>query len=486
MKPKNPLLQTLTKDELIDKIINLDEKLEKLEKVIHEKDKIIKDLNERLKRQDERLKRHSQNSSKPPSADQYARQPKPQSERKKSGKKPGGQPGHKGITLQPTEEPDIIKNYGIDQCESCAHDLSNIQATHTVRQEIDIPPVKPIITEHHIASKTCPQCKKTSTVGPAHLTQAIQYGQRVKTLASYLHYDQLIPLQRIQNMFADVFSLSMSEGTIVNMHEELFRNLVTNEVATHEQLLQNHSLHFDETGVFINGKLHWLHSASANAATAYFVHHNRGAKAIDAFNILPRFTGVAVHDHWKSYFTYDQAKHSLCNAHHLRELRGIFENYHQPWAQEMRQHLLRINQSVADAKVAFQADLPKDLLEGFSQVYDAILRNALPQIPIVKSSGKRGKAKQHPAKNLHDRLTQYKTDTLRFMYDLKVPFTNNQAESDIRMTKVKQKISGGFRNINGAHRFCRIRGFISTSRKQGLNVFKSLETVARGQSSGWA
>jgi len=459
----------------------------KLRKSILERDAIITEQNNKIRKLEERLKRHSQNSNQPPSTDQYAKKNRPKSEREKSGKKPGGQPGHKGITLQSGPNPDKVIYCNVDQCKACHYDLSAIQPYECVkRQECDIPYIKPTITEYRVTAKVCPRCKRVNKAkGPEHLTQQIQYGQKIVSLATYLHYDQLIPLKRIQGIFYDLFSITISEGTLVNKHSQLFNQLSHSESRIHKNLLKSPVNNCDETSMRVDGKTRWLHVVSNDTNTAYLSHNKRGTEAMDAMGILPHFEGVVVHDNWKPYFTYQNANHSLCNAHHIRELRSIDENYEQPWAKEMRQHLLNISRLVNEYKNAGKSNLPEKIIKKFSERYDSILDSAISQIPTLKATSpnpkKRGRVKQHPAKNLHDRLTKQKEETLRFMHDFMVPFTNNQAEQDIRMTKVKLKVSGCFRSQEGADRFCRIRGYISTSRKRGLNILQSLKNAIRGQ-----
>jgi transposase len=271
---------------------------------------------------------------------------------------------------------------------------------------------------------------------------------------------------------------------LVKKHGQLYEQLSQSESIVWVNLIASPVINCDETGVRIKGKNRWGHVISNGANTAYFCHGKRGVDAMNEMGILPNYKGVAVHDHWKPYFTYKDMRHSLCNAHHIRELRGINENYEQPWAKEMRQHLLDINAMVNEYKNAGKSYLPSKEIKKLSEQYDAILNVGLTQIPVINPTStktkKRGRIKQHPAKNLHDRLTNQKMETLRFMYDFRVPFTNNQAEQDIRMAKVKLKISGCFRSQEGAERFCRIRGYISTSRKRGLNVLRSIEIAIRG------
>jgi transposase len=466
--------------DLIDLVEKLREEIADLKRQLAEKDLIIAEKDRRIKDLEDRLNKNSQNSSKPPSTDFFR---KPKSERTSSGKKAGGQQGHEGSTLKQVANPDLVEKHDIDQCDSCQSDLSNVQAVYAKRQEVDIPTIKPITTEHQIASKKCPNCKTVSVAkAPAHLTQKIQYGPQVKAITSYFNNDQLIPVQRTKNVLNDIFSIPVSEGTIVNINTELFEKLADHEAKSREKILQSPVIHLDETGVDINGELHWLHVASTSTQTLYYVHPSRGTKAIDAINILPQYTGAAIHDHLKAYFQYTKATHSLCNAHHIRELRGMHENYQQQWALEMINFLIALNTEIHNLKAVGHTIVSKKRMATVSDKYDEILKNGLPQIPAIKlSSGVRGRKKQHPAKNLWDRLIKFKSETLLFASNFQVPFTNNQAEQDIRMTKVKQKISGGFRSVDGANNFCRIRGFISTSKKQKVNVLHAIGSIFRSQ-----
>jgi transposase/uncharacterized coiled-coil protein SlyX len=492
MKQKRNLLLANEKEQLVDKILELENDQEHLNKKIHElektldkKDTTISELQEKLKKYKEQLNRNSKNSSKPPSTDGF-KKCKPTSERTKSEKKSGGQPGHEGVTLQAVENPDEIKTYAVDQCDACDADLSKVQVTGYIeRQEVDIPPVKPIVTEHRMEIKTCPTCKTKNTAKcPEYLTQAIQYGPRIESLVAYLSHAQFIPLKRIQELCNDIFSLPISQGTLVNMHRNMYEQLEETEKAIKANLINSQTCSLDETSQRNMGKTQWLHSASTETDTFYFAHAKRGIEAMNAMGILPHYKGTAVHDHWKPYFTYKNVVHALCNAHHLRELRSMHENYNQNWAQEMREHLVLILKTVNEYKHNGKTRLTNELLKDFSDTYDAILKKGLSAIPTISTSEsvkKRGRIKQHPAKNLHDRLTNFKMETLRFMYDFNVPFTNNLAERDIRMIKVKSKVSGTFRSAEGVAHFCRIRGYISTSRKRKLNIFSSLEKAARGQ-----
>jgi transposase len=317
-------------------------------------------------------------------------------------------------------------------------------------------------------------------VFPADVNSGVQYGSGLKGLMVYLSDYQLLPSERACELLSDVLGCKISEGTIYNSRQKCFEKLETVEskIIT---AIQNAAVgNFDETGIHINGKLHWLHVASNEDLTYYYVHAKRGKVAMDEMNILPEFHGVSVHDGWSSYAMYD-CSHALCNAHHLRELKYIAEQYQQPWATEMSSLLVEIKAHIEEVKALGQQALSPENLQLFQARYQKLLETGLaanPSIPPNPDSPKsRGRPKQSPAKNLLDRLLLQQEQVLAFMLDFRVPFDNNQAERDIRMTKVKQKISGGFRSFLGAQIFCRIRGYISTLKKQGLSVLNALKLL---------
>jgi transposase len=298
----------------------------------------------------------------------------------------------------------------------------------------------------------------------------------------YLLDYQLLPSARVAELLSDVFGCELSEATLYTSRESCFAGLATVEMAIAAQVQHAEVLHCDETGMRVNGKLWWLHVASTDGLTFYFVHTKRGKEAMDAMGILPHYEGISVHDGLKSYAQY-ACQHALCNAHHLRELTFILERYQQIWAEEMSILLCDLKQQVDDAKARAEKALEPELVQWFEERYQTLIQaglaaNPRPELPpdAVKP---RGRPKQSPAKNLLDRL-QHQDQVLAFMYDFQVPFDNNQAERDLRMMKLKQKISGGFRSVQGAQMFARIRGYISTLKKQGLNVLDALKQVFLG------
>lgn len=438
---------------------------------------------ERIKVLEGQLSKNSTNSSKPPSSDGLNKpKPNPKSLREKGTRKTGGQNGHEGKTLLQVENPDVVVNHTVDICESCLASLADVAANdHERRQEFDLPEIKPIVTEHRAEIKTCPLCGcKNKGKFPEGIIQPVQYGSRVKATASYMNHYQLIPYARLSEMFTDVFNTPLSEGTLFNTHKTAYENLAEYEAEVKQQLINSPVANFDESGLRVLKQLYWLHVTSTSTYTHYEVHKKRGAQAMEAIGILPHFKGRAIHDHWKPYFQFE-CKHGLCNTHHSRELVYHEEQYAQEWAEKMKGCLFEIKQEVDVHKAAGKLKLPAFRLRYFEKKYDKILKAGLKEIPVIPQTGKKkGKPKQHPAKNLADRLIEFKAETLAFMYDFTVPFTNNSAEQAIRMNKVKQKISGCFRSLRGAQMFLRTRGYISTARKNGLNPLNALMNVFKG------
>jgi len=293
---------------------------------------------------------------------------------------------------------------------------------------------------------------------------------------------QLLPYARQSELFADVFNHPLSVGTLQNIRQRCAQRLKPIVAAIRQALIDAEVVHFDESGLRVAAHRQWLHVASTATLTYYRVHPKRGRQALNEIAILPQLQGTAIHDGYSSYFGYAQCNHGLCNAHHLRELTFIHEHYQQGWAQAMIDCLLDIKQVVDEAKVRGKTQRSSKTCQVLAQRYETILDQALEQIPELPPAEKptRGRKKQHPAKNLRDRLSTHQSAVLAFMYDFQVPFDNNQAERDIRMIKVQQKISGGFRTRAGAHRFSDIRSYISTARKQGLKVMDVLQQVFSG------
>jgi transposase len=353
------------------------------------------------------------------------------------------------------------------------------------RQVFDLPAIRIEVTAHRAEIKVCPVCGRANKGAfPAAVTQAVQYGPTVNTWASYFTNQQHIPVERTTEIFADLVQHQVSEATVLKASEHLDRCIAPSTEAVKGMLREAKVLHVDEAGLRVTGKLHWLHVACTASLTSYEVHAKRGQEAMDDAGILRAFRGTAVHDHWRPYLKYDECDPALCNAHHLRELRFIDTQYQQPWANDMAKLLLEIKAAVEAAPAPAMRLSPPELA-AFAQRYDAVVQagfeaNPAP-IPTTEGEGKkRGRPKQPPPVNLLIRLRDFKNQVLAFMADFRIPFDNNQGERDIRMVKVKQKVSGGFRTLEGAQRFGRIRGYISTARKHAKNVFEAIRDAFDG------
>jgi transposase len=430
------------------------------------------------------VKKNSSNSSKPPASDGFGKKTK--SLRIKGQNQTGGQPDHPGSTLEWSSKLDEIVTHQVHQCQECGTSLTAEPVkTEWARQVYDIPPIELKVTEHQAQVKDCPHCgTENQAEFPAFVTNVVQYGARLKSMMVYLMEGQLLPSARTCEILSDIVGVNVSEGTLFNTRSQCFEQLATQERKIKSEIVASSVVHFDETGMQVNGKLWWLHVACTGGLTYYFVHHKRGRDAINEMEILPNFEGKAIHDGWKSYQDYE-CEHFLCNAHHLRELTFIWEQYQQPWAFQML-ILLGSIKSVVDAARTTQTQLASELLDTFEARYQMVLDQGLaanpppPPLPLTKHRPKSGRRPQSPARNLLDRLHQHQISVLGFMYDFDVPFDNNQAERDVRMVKLKQKISGTFRSESGARMFCRIRGYISTLRKQGANVLAAFISLFSG------
>ena len=441
-------------------------------------------LAERILRLEDQISKNSGNSSKPPSSDGLKK--KTQSLRKPSGKKSGGQPGHKGHTLKAVAKPDHVEMHPVKECKHCHTSLDEVAVQgHEKRQVFEVPQVGVQVIEHQAEIKSCPNCHQ-KTVGefPEAITQPVQYGSGLKAQLAYFNQYQFVPLERTVEIIEALYGHTVSEAAIVEACAQIAQQVAPiNQAAKEERKVTEEAVGFDETGGRIAKKLWWLHVACTDLLTYLEAHENRGRKALDHIGILPKRKGTAVHDGYRSYDQYAEALHALCNAHHLRELKFIQERYQQSWAFDMEKLLLEIKKTVEETQ------LPADHLSAqpiadLEARYDAIVTlglqaNLLPE-PAAPIPKKRGKQKQHPAKNLLDHFQTRKCGVLAFMYDFKVPFDNNQAERDLRMVKLKQKVSGCFRSKEGADVFCQIRSYISMARKNGQQVLDVLQMALAG------
>jgi transposase len=433
-------------------------------------------LEDKVSELEGRLKLNSTNSSKPPSSDGLQKSA-PKSLRVKSGRKPGGQPGHPGHTLKQVETPDHTQTHRLEACPcgQCGGvSLKDVRLVDYERRQVfDLPPMRMEVTEHRAEIKRCPiSGLSVRAAFPADVEAPAQYGPHFRCLMLYLSNQQILPFDRLRQVCKDLFGQPLSLGTLTSINARASEALAPVEAAIIKAMTQSPAVHADESGLRVAGKLHWLHVASTSLLTFFGVHGNRGAEAMDALGVLPHCLGWLIHDFWKPYLKYD-ALHALCNQHLLRELKFLFEQCGEIWADKLSRFLL-------DWKNDPRArdGLEEDVFEKAHSQYKRIVREGRRKHPRRRPGHLR--SKQTKAANLLDRLEDYDYCILAFLLDPNVPFTNNQSEQDIRMIKVKQKVSGCFRTLEGAQCFVRIRGYLSTCRKQGFNLWDACFQVAIG------
>ncbi len=442
-------------------------------------------LVERIQKLEDQLAKNSRNSGKPPSSDGFD-QPTPRSLRKRSRRRSGGQKGHVGYKLERVTKPDYIETHKVEKCAHCQNSLKREKVVRIEKRQVfDLPKVQMEVTEHQAQVKRCSGCgKETRAEFPKEVHQAVQYGAQAKAQMVYLNHEQHIPLKRTCDVFEEFYSHRPAEGTIYAAGAEAAQIITPVVEAIKEHLtLWEAVIGNDETGMRIDGKLYWLHATCTTFLTYYAYHQKRGKIAMDAINILPRFQGRVVHDDLPSYFQYD-FQHALCNAHHLRVLLFLLERYPQKWIEPLMALLLKIKQKVETARRNNLTALSERQKTYYFTQYDKLIQQGLranpPPNTTSRKPGQRGRLKQSPARNLLLRLKQHQAAVLAFMIDFKVPFDNNQSERDLRMMKVKQKISGCFRSEEGAGIFCRIRTYLSTARKNGQMALSALRLAFMG------
>src|SRR5260221_8440362 len=431
-----------------------------------------------------RLATDSHNSSKPPSSDPLGRK-RPRSQRRRSGKKPGGQLGHRGETLHLVAMPDELVEHRPAVCTTCQMPLGETAPVgrNEGRQVPELPPVPLVVREHRAVHVRCPSCEQVSVGSfPAEAPSRAQYGPRLRALAVYLVEQQLVPYARVRELFADLLGARVSVGTLNRWVQQGAEVLRPVEEQIKAALRRAPVLHSDETGVRRAGKLAWAHVSCTNRLTHYAIHPKRGHDATDAIGILPTYPGLSLHDGWKPYRHYTQCRHALCNIHHLRELTFLEEQFQQPWAKELKGLLLEMKAAVEQARSRGDPQLPDAERRAFVAHYEDLLaagRAANP--PPERPPGQRGRVKQSPARNLLERLSLGQEEVLAFLHDLSIPFDNNQAEQDLRMLKVQQKIAGSFRADSGSEAFAPLPGDWAPLRNQAARLLAALQTVFTGQ-----
>jgi transposase len=468
----------------IRELIRLDEEAAvKLFMRLQEKLEQMDQLVARVAELERQLKANSRNSSKPPSSDGYEK-PAPKSLRSKSERKSGGQEGHEGQTLLMVAKPDKIEEHWPERCGNCGRQLGRNHASGYERRQVhDVPPIRVEVTEHRAIEVCCGGCRETTQgTYPENVKPGAQYGSRVMGIGLYLQTYQLLPLARTQEAMWDLLGCRPSQGTFVNIRTRAVEKLEPQNAAIKAALMKAAVGHFDETGLRVMQKLWWLHNASTVDLTHYAVDKQRGQEAMRRNGILPEFKGVMVHDALSSYREFP-GEHALCNAHLLRELTAQEEALpNQTWATKLKALLVEMKDVVDDSKLSKQTRLPPDQIVAFEKRYLRFVKQGLQLNPRPPPEpGKRGRPKASPATNLLERLRDRKDSVLKFMHNTAVPFDNNLSERDLRMMKVKQKVSGCFRSEAGAHEFAAVRGYVSTVRKQGYGALDALVKLFNGE-----
>jgi transposase len=451
---------------------------------VAERDALIEALLVRVADLEARLGQNSRNSSRPPSSDGYAKPRSPsRAEQRAAGRRPGKQPGAPGAHLRQVDGPDVVVERAPTGCSGCGASLADAPVVGTERRQVfDLPPVRVHVVEHRLQRRACACGVVTVAPAPAGVRAPAVYGPRLRAVAVYFLHVQHLPLARTARLLAEIFDVAVSEGFLTNLLTAAGAAATPFVDRAREALVAADVAHFDETGVRIDGRLQWLHSASTGRLTLLRTDSRRGREGTDALGVLPAFAGVAVHDGWIAYRQYDQAAHALCNAHHLRDLAAVIErDPTQTWAVELAELLTDANRAAHAARDAGQAALDRPVLHRLHTRYGELIKVAQTAHPPPPPTGKSGSPRLGKTGGLIRRLDTQRDEVLRFATDLRVPFTNNQAERDLRMAKLQMKISGCWRTPGGAETFCALRSYVATVRKNGAHVLTALTTLLAGE-----
>jgi len=433
----------------------------------------IQKLTARIEELESQLRKNSSNSHKPPSAEPFRKPIK--NNRVKGIRKQGGQPGHEGKTLMLSKYPDKIINCKTEGFCECGQELSilPIKAIER-RQKIDLPEKLQEITEYQVEVRTC-ICGKVHKAN-CDQTNRVEYGNGVKTLATYMNVQQLIPFERIQEFFRDLMGINISDGVLEKTNKDCYDKLEETEKQLKEAIVEEEVVHSDETSMRVNKKNSWVHNYSTKLLTLYFLVAKRGYEGMQEIGILELFKNILVHDRWASYYMFEYIKHALCNAHLLRDLKFVHEEKNKSWAKSMIE-LLLLGKDKKEKGLLNKHELKKIEQKYQKIISKGLLKEPPPLIPVKKRRGRVAKSK---SLKLLEVFRDREKEILRYLYEPLVPFDNNLAERDLRMIKLKQKISGCFRKEESAKIFCRIRSYISSSRKQGYPVFHALRDAMNG------
>ena len=466
-------------------IENLSEKSEESNRLIESLRQTIDELTQRVKELTEQLGMNSKNSSKPPSTD--INKPNPKSMRKSSGKKTGGQPGHPGSHLNITAEPDEIIVHIPSVCQNCPlHDTCVSRACVGETRNVIDAVVAVKNTAHQSLTVNCP-LRNVLLKGefPKDIKATVQYGENLQALVVAMNTVGAVSLNRTQEILSGVFGIPLSTGTIVNMVNRCADGITNILETIRQNIIVSEISHFDETGTNVDGKKHWVHSASNSLFTYLTVSPKRGQEGMDEGGVLPYFRGKGIHDCWQPYWKYNLVVHALCNAHLLRELVAAEErDVNQSWATELINLLIEMKTTKENAIEKGKTGFTEEKLEEFGKKYDDIIKKAYDENPVpqdLQNTGKkRGRKKKGKTLALIERLDIHKASVCLFIHDFDVPFDNNLSERDIRMVKTKTKVSGCFRSLSGAENYLKIMSYVGSAKKHGKRAYNAIKQAISG------
>ena len=473
--------------QLMDQNASLTQQVASLTQQVASLTQSVSELNQTIKELQEQLKMNSKNSSKPPSSDGLQKPPvnKNLSLRQSSGKKQGGQTGHQGTNLSVIANPDHIEHHMAPECESCPyHDTCLEHAcVKETRHVIDAVVDVNVIAHEQILVNNCPlHGGKKQGNFPSDIKATVQYGPNLNALVVALTTVGAVSINRTHEILGSVFNIPLATGTISNMVSRLAESLAGTRERIRQQMISLGLIHCDETGTRVEGKTIWVHNASNSEFTYLTISTRRGKVGMDEADVLPYYHGIIVHDCWSSYWLYENLTHGICCAHLLRELNGVEQNHpEQTWATKFKDLILSMKKVRDKAAEQGKTELSYYHLHKFDKQYDEIIRKAYEENPIpITTEKKRGKKKKGKVASLISRLDIYKESVCLFAKNLCVPFDNNQAERDIRMVKVKTKVSGCFRSMQGAQDYLTIMSYVGTAKKHRINAYEAIRNAVAG------
>ena len=472
---------------LMEQNASLSNQVAELTATVDSMNQTITELNQTIRELKEQLNKNSKNSSKPPSSDGLKKPAvnKNKSLRESSGKKQGAQEGHDGVHLSVISEPDHIEDHMHSDCTGCPHRAKCLSKAciKETRHEIDSVVIVDVTAHHLMEVHDCPLHGGVKTGAfPENIKATVQYGKNLQAMVVAFNTVGAVSINRTHEILSSVFNIPLATGTIKNMVTRCADSLKETNERIRRRMTTLGLIHCDETGSRVDGKTCRVHVASDQDYTYLTINQKRGQIGMDAADVLPHARGIIVHDCWGSYWKYQDVTHAICCAHLLREINGVIENHpEQTWAGRFKKLLLDMKKVRDKALLSDEDEVSCYHRHKFDMEYDAIIKTAYEENPLPETiANKRGRKKKSKVLNLICRLDNYKESVCLFIKNLCVPFDNNQAERDLRMVKVKTKVSGCFRSEDGAQEYLTIMSYIGSARKHGINAFMAIREALNG------